>query len=168
VLDADSVVHDLYRQRQVRDAVKARFGPSVTDDSGGVDRSALAARIFADPDQRRWLEGLLHPLVAEAITAWAETERRRRPRPTALIAEVALLFEGGHEGRYDRTLVIRSAPRLRHQRLARRGGLAALDQREALLLDETAKAARADDVIDNDGDRDALDQSVRRYLDGLR
>lgn len=167
MLDSDRVVHDLYRRPDVRDAVVDRLGGAVVGADGEIDRAAVAARVFADDELRRWLERLIHPLVARVVEDWVNEARARATPPRALVQEVALLFETGGAGRYDRTLVIAAAPEVRRRRVAARGGMERLDEREARLLPDREKAARADDVIVNDGDLTALDERIAAYLDQL-
>ena len=61
----------LYVRAEVVDAVRERFGDGVIDGVGEVDRAAIAARVFADAGERRWLEGLLLPLIQVRVRALA-------------------------------------------------------------------------------------------------
>lgn len=167
MLDSDALVHALYATDAVRAAVVERFGPEMLGPDGAVDRRALARRVFADPAERRWLEELIHPLVAERSEEWRAREAARRPPPRALVQEVALLFEADAADRYDRTLLVAAPAAARAQRLAARGGLEAAAAREARLLSEAEKRRLVDDVLENDGDLDALDRAVAAYLDAL-
>jgi dephospho-CoA kinase len=167
VLDSDAVVHRLYDREDVRHAVADRLGADVLRADGTVDRAAVARRIFADDELRQWLEGLLHPLVGQEFAAWAEAETGRRPPPRALVQEVPLLFETGGETRYDRTLVIVADDRVRRERIAGRGGLDRLEERESRLLTNAERIERADDVIANDGEPEDLDRAIADYLDRL-
>jgi dephospho-CoA kinase len=165
VLDADAVVHDLYHRADVRDAVAARLGGGVIAPDGTVDRAAVARCIFGDDELRAWLEGYIHPLVREAADAWRADARAAEPPPRALVEEVQLLFEGDRLDAYDRTLVITAAPSIRRARLVGRGALERMEAREARMLPEAEKVARADDVLVNDGDAADLDRAVIEYLD---
>ena len=80
-LSSDAIVHALYLEPEVRAAVVERFGPGVLGDDGEVDRAG-AGRARASPTRqtRRWLEQLLHPLVAAALERWRAS---RRPRARA-------------------------------------------------------------------------------------
>lgn len=147
-LSSDGVVHDLYLRDDVRSAVAGRFGPDVLAPDGSVDRSAVGARVFADPDQRTWLEELLLPLLFEKFEAWRNAELAAGTR--LLVHEAPTLFEAGAEDRYD-AIVLVTAPR--DVREARRPGAAA---RMAHQLPEEEKAARSDFVFRNDGDLDEL------------
>ena len=76
-MSSDQVVRELYLRDDVRAAVAERFGPEVLDADGQVDRAQIAARVFSDPAQREWLEGLLLPLVEQRFQAWREQQLRR-------------------------------------------------------------------------------------------
>ena len=99
-LSTDAVVHALYEDAEVRDAVVARWGAEAAPE-GRVDRAAVARFAFATPEDRAWLEGLLWPLVGERVRRWRETANGR-----ALVVETPLLFEAGLEGDYDATIAI--------------------------------------------------------------
>lgn len=162
VISTDAVVHELYGTPAVRDAVVARFGAAVAP-GGVVDRGELAARAFASEVDRAWLEQLLWPLVRERVAAWRERVGRAQPPPRALVVEVPLLFESGGEGAYDATIVIVADERLRARR-ARARGHRALAEREARLLSQEQRAARADHVVVNDGDLDELERKLSSTL----
>jgi dephospho-CoA kinase len=144
--------------------LRERFGPAVLLPDGSVDRAALAAVVFADESARLELQALIHPLVGEAFGAWV----RASAPATMLVHEVPLLFEGGLEDRYDRTLVVTADPELRRQRIgAGRIGFD-LEAREATQLPAEEKARRADDVIVNDGSREELRAAVAAYATSVR
>src|SRR5262249_30082253 len=113
VLDADAVVHDLYRRDDVRDTVAAKLGADVIGRDGAIARAAVARAIFGDDQLLGWLEGYLHPLVHEATVVWREQAAAAAPPPRALVEEVQLLFEGDHREGYDRTLVVTASQPLR-------------------------------------------------------
>src|SRR4051812_671337 len=63
VIDGDALGHEALRQPQAREAIVARFGPGVLDESGHIDRRRLAAVVFAEPSRRQELEAIVHPLI---------------------------------------------------------------------------------------------------------
>src|SRR3954465_9817784 len=65
-LSTDSVVHELLTTGEVRDMLVERFGATVAPD-GEIARGAVADHVFADDEQRKWLEELLWPRVGERI-----------------------------------------------------------------------------------------------------
>lgn len=157
-LSTDAVVHDLYASDEVRDAVVERFGPAVASD-GDVDRAALAARAFATPEDRTWLEGLLWPRVGKRIAAWRVEQLERDPPPVALVVEVPLLFEAGMEGAFDATIAVVADEEVRARRAAGRGHEAA-DERVARQLPQDEKATRADHAVVNDGTIEDLERNL--------
>jgi dephospho-CoA kinase len=165
VLSTDAVVHELYGTDAVRDAVVARFGDEVVSD-GVVNRGELARRAFAAQADREWLEGLLWPLVGGRVVAWRADVERLDPAPRALIVEVPLLFEAGHDSWFDATITVVAPERLRHERAAARG-FAALDERSARQLTQEEKAARSTYVVENDGDLAQLEARLSSVLDML-
>jgi dephospho-CoA kinase len=116
--------------------------------------------VFADGGERRWLEGLLLPLIQ------AEFERWRDERVAAgadlLVHEAPTLFEAGIENRYD-TIVLVTAPRALRE--SRRPGS---HERMAAQLPEEEKARRSDVVYENTGSLDELDRFVADLMERLR
>jgi dephospho-CoA kinase len=162
VLSTDAVVHELYADERVRTAVVERWGDRVAP-GGTVDRSAVAAKAFAgDEQERRWLEGLLWPLVGARIAAWLEHVRALRPAPKAAVVEVPLLFEAGMERGFDATIAVIADEQTRRRRADGRGHALA-GERVARQLTQAEKAQRATFVIHNDG----TVEDLRRELAGV-
>jgi dephospho-CoA kinase len=165
VLSTDAVVHELYAGHELRSAVVERWGPEVAPGEV-VDRTAVAQRVFADEAERKWLEGLLWPLVGQRVIAWLEQARAARPAPAAAVVEVPLLFEAGMESAYDATIAIVADEQLREQRAAGRGH-ARVDERAARQLAQDEKARRATFTVRNDGSEDELQRELSAVLDKL-
>ena len=165
-LSADRVVHGLYDEPAVRDAVIARWGSEVAD-GDGVDRRAIAGRVFGSDAERVWLEGLLWPRVGKAIHAWHAEQERRQPPPPAIVVEVPLLFEAGMDALFDATIAVIADDAVRSERAAARG-LGTVDERTARQLPQSDKARRADHVVENSGTIADLEQSLTEVLAKLR
>jgi dephospho-CoA kinase len=161
-LSTDAVVHDLYAAPEVRDAVVARWGASVAPD-GIVDRAAVAARAFAAPEERAWLERELWPRVATRVAAWLAEIAGRDPPPVAAVVETPLLFEAGMEGVYDATVAVVANEQMRAARAAARSHVAT-DERAARQLPQAEKARRATFVVDNSGTRAELQDQLSAIL----
>ena len=159
-ISTDRVVHDLYEDPAVRDAVVDRWGPSVVVD-GRVDRRAVAKFAFASDEERGWLEGLLWPLVGERVAAWRAAESARGA--VALVVETPLLFEAGLEGNYDATIAIVADEEVRAARAGARGH-EALDERTARQLSQAEKASRATYAVENSGSLRELEQELSGVL----
>ena len=164
-ISADAVVHELYADPLVRAAVVARWGDEVAPD-GAVDRSAVAARAFADAHERAWLEGLIWPRVGERVAEWRALESQREPAPRALVVETPLLFEAGLESAYDATIAVVADEQVRARRAAARGH-AAVDERAARQLTQAQKAERATFTVENSGTREELERKLSAVLERL-
>jgi dephospho-CoA kinase len=156
-ISTDQVVHELYEEPEVRDAVVARWGPEVAP-GGKVDRSAIAGHAFATPEDRAWLEQLLWPLVGRRVAEWRATATG-----AALVVETPLLFEAGLEGNYDATIAIVADEKVRKERAAARGH-ASLDERTARQLSQDEKARRATYAVENSGTLEQLEQELSEVL----
>lgn len=162
VTSSDAVVHSLYGDAEVRDAMVARFGSEVA--SGGViDRGRLATRVFASDDDRQWLEQTLWPRVRARVAAWRQQQSGIVPPPRVLVVEVPLLFESGTERMYDATITITADEQLRHERADARGQQA-LARREQRQLSQEQKAARSTFVVANDGSIEELEAKLSDVL----
>lgn len=166
MLSTDAVVHELYRDPLVRDAVVARWGADVAP-AGEVDRSAVATHAFGSAEERKWLEGLLWPKVRERMVQWREAESAREPAPVALVVEVPLLFEGGLDAVFDATVAVIADEELRRERAGARGH-AALDERTSRQLTQEEKAARATYTVANSGTIEELERALSDVVDKLR
>ena len=164
-LSTDAVVHELYASPEVRDAVVARWGEEVAP-GGVVDRAAIAARAFAAPDERAWLEGEIWPRVAARIAAWREEVAARDPAPAAAVVETPLLFEAGMAPIYDATVAVVADEDVRARRAAARGHVA-IDERAARQLPQEEKARRATYTVTNSGTIEDLERELSGVLASL-
>jgi dephospho-CoA kinase len=164
-LSTDAVVHELLARPDLRELVSSRLGPGVVRD-GRLDRSAIAERVFADEEARRWLEGVLWPQVGERVAAWRVEVESATPTPRAVVVEVPLLFESGMDAMFDRTVAVVADEAVRVKRAGRRGH-AALAERTGRQLTQEEKAQRADFTVRNDGSRDELRQTLSLVLGKL-
>ena len=164
-LSTDAVVHELYGSREVLDAVVERWGPEVVAD-GVADRGAIARRVFGEPSEREWLEGLLWPLVGQRVWAFRTEQETADPAPKAAVVETPLLFEAGMDGIYDATIAVVADESVRAARAAARGH-EAVDERAARQLTQDEKAQRATFVVHNDGTEADLEATLSSVLGKL-
>ncbi len=160
-VDADAIVHEMFGPGSETTAdVARRFGASVVRSDGRVDRKALGAVVFGNPDARRDLEAIVHPRVYQRISSWAESQARSGV--AWVLADIPLLFETGREGDFDRVVVAACLPEEQLRRLMRREGLGEADAlaRIALQWPIAEKAKRATDVVDTGGGFEATDRQV--------
>ena len=117
ILDADDVARGLQAPGGAAlAAIREIFGGAVFDADGALSRATLASVVFADPAARRALEGIVHPLVAEAFSTW-----RSRPSTVLRVAVIPLLFETGGERDWPHVTCVASTPELQLARLMQRG-----------------------------------------------
>jgi dephospho-CoA kinase len=165
VLSTDQIVHDLLGTDEVRELLAARWGDAVLAD-GKIDRAAVAQIVFNKPDELRWLEQSLFPLVGAEMAAWRSDLLSSGGPPRAAVVEVPLLFEAGVEGAFDTTVAVVADEQLRVERAASRNHEAVFE-RAARQLSQDEKASRADHVIHNDGSLKDLERAVDELLDTL-
>jgi dephospho-CoA kinase len=145
--------------------VISRFGPAIVAANGELDRRALRELVFSDPDSRRDLEVILHPL----IRADMDRSAAAAVGPYIVMA-IPLLIEGGSRDRVDRILVVDVDEAVQLQRVMARDRCS-LDEAQAILAAQAPRSARlavADDVLSNSGTvtdlRQAVDRLHQRYL----
>lgn len=140
-------------------AITEHFGPQVLQASGELDRAALRALIFQAPEERRWLEALLHPLIGAEIMASLASAQS----PYAIL-ESPLLIESGQHKLTQRVLVVDAPEQLQLQRTMLRDQ-ASQEQVQAILKAQALREERlkhADDVLLNDRDLPCLQSEVER------
>ena len=154
VLDADRAGHAALLREDVKQAATERWGERILAPDGQVDRKKLGEIVFAaDPEgerERRYLESLSHPHIAETLQA--ELKEHAARGAAIAVVDAALLFEAGWDRLCDATIFVEATREIRRQRAGQRGW----DQhdfarREAAQLPPEEKRRRADLVIDNSG-----------------
>jgi dephospho-CoA kinase len=161
VVDADAVVRELQvKGMPVFEAIVERFGSGVVGSDGELDRPALAAVVFDDPQALADLNGLVHPAVgAEILRRVAEHEGTDR----VVVLDVPLLVESGRY-RAAGVIVVDAPLEVAVERLARDRGMTAEEARARMSRQASRdeRLAKADLVIDNSGPPEALDEAVDR------
>jgi dephospho-CoA kinase len=161
IVDADRIAREVVEPGTPGLAqVVETFGEQVLAADGSLDRAALAAVVFADPEARRQLDGIVHPLVRARASDLAAAA----PPDAVVVNDVPLLVETGQASSYDLVLVVEADPETRVSRLVRRG-LTAEDARarmEAQASDGQRRAV-ADVVLDNSGTPEELAEQVDRF-----
>jgi dephospho-CoA kinase len=155
VLSTDLVVHELYEETEVREAVLERFG--------SVDRGEIARQAFATPENRAWLEGLLWPRVGARMVEWRQGLEAAEPPPRAAVVEVPLLFESGMGDVFDATIAVIADEDVRAERAGARGH-EALAERSERQLTQQEKAQHATYAVVNDGTVGQLERKLSDVL----
>ncbi len=153
IIDADQIVRDVQSPGSpVLQEIANAFGEDVIDASGALDRVALGARVFSDPEALARLNAIVHPAVR------VESKRRMEAAiatdPEAVVVyDVPLLVEARADDPWDKIVVAHAPAELRLQRLIELRGMepqAAQDRIDAQVADEE-RLAIADVVIDTGG-----------------
>ena len=160
--DADVCVHELLAtDHEVISAIRLEFSLP----EAPIDRAALRQVVFRDPEARRRLESILHPVVR---AKWQGLADDCRANGRCLLADIPLLFETGAAPAFDATIVVAASPQVQQQRLVSRG----LEQEmiDAMLASQwpiRQKIALANHVIWNDGSLAELERQCVLLLDAL-
>jgi len=163
VIDADTIAHTMLDRHA--EEVAARFGSEFLTPEGKVERKALGAHVFAHPDERKALEGILHPPIREEIERQSEAqERLGKP----YLIDIPLFFESG-EYPIAKSVVVYTPRPIQLKRLMERDGLS---EEEALAridaqMDIEEKRRRATWVIDNSGDLKQLSRECERVKEEI-
>jgi len=158
-VDTDHIAHELTRAGGAAIAgVRELFGDSVIAPDGAMDRKALRERVFTDPQAKRRLEALLHPMIRE------QSARRIAAATEPYVVHVVpLLVESpDYRKRVQRVLVVDCPEPMQVERVRKRSGLSG-DEVQAIVRSQASRAQRlaaADDVIDNSGTVAALQKQV--------
>ena len=167
-VDADDVAREVVEPGEPALAeIVARFGEQVLHSDGRLNRRALREIVFAEPAERRWLEGVTHPRIRQRLIAHLE---RMQTEDTPYVLLVSpLLFESGQSQLVDRCLVVDVPESLQIARTAARDEVGEAQARAiiAAQMSRSERLARADDIIDNSRGEAELTAQVaeldRRY-----
>jgi len=162
-VDADDVVHDLYEPgRPGQTAVRERWGERALGPDGRMDRAALTEIVFAAPNELRWLNGVIHPMVQDRIANLAEQTAG------PLFCGIPLLFEAGWECFVAFSVSVWCGAAVQAGRLAGRGWSGGEIRRRLdcqLGMDE--KLRRGDFAIVNNGSWEHLREQCRILKDRI-
>jgi dephospho-CoA kinase len=157
-IDGDTLVHQLMGPGSpLADQIRARFGEQVVADDGSIIRPELGRIVFADPKALEDLEAIVHPPVVAA-----KRSAMYQPGPDVLVLDAIKLFEAGLAAECDEVWVVDCTREKQIERVMARNRV---DRQEAerrvdVQAPQAEKVARADLVIDNNGDLEATRQQV--------
>lgn len=164
VVDADAIAREVVEPGTPGlAAVVAAFGEGVLTPEGALDRPALGAVVFADPEARERLNAIVHPLVRQRAAELAAAV----PEGGVVVHDIPLLVESGQGragGAHDLVLVVETDLDTRLERLVRRG-MTEDDARARIAVQATDEQRRAvaDVVLDNSGTPEQLAAQVDRF-----
>lgn len=169
ILDADQIARETVAVgTPAWVELRRRYGADYFHENGALNRSRLSQLVFANPEERRRLDRLIHPRVeAELKARVAELERRN---VALVLVEVPLLFETGREAAFDQVIVVAAPEALQIRRLRGRDRRGA-DEIRGILTAQwplADKVALADYVVDNGGPRRATERQVKNIWAKLK
>lgn len=176
VIDADAISRDVTAPGTPGSAsVLGRFGPSVQDESGHIDRKALGRLVFRDPEARRRLEGIVHPLVMDEIRAELREMNDARDgahvgKPRVVFLDIPLLYEVGADLLADEVWVVATDRHTQIERIMARDRLSCEEAKQRIdsQMPLEEKKTRATEVIENSGPIAETQARVRFLWDCIR
>ena len=152
VIDADIIARQVVEPgAPALHAIADHFGANMIAADGTLQRRALRERIFANPEEKNWLNALLHHQIQQATSPY-------------VLWVVPLLVENSLYKKANRVLVVDVSPETQLKRTMQRDDVTREHVEQILAAQATreARLAVADDVIDNNGAPDAIASDVAR------
>lgn len=133
-------------------AIAATFGADFITPEGALDRARMRAHAYADPEARKQLEEIIHPLVGRESAR--QVQAALHAGMPCIVFDIPLLVESGRwRAQLDRVLVVDCSPQTQVDRVMARSGLKAEEVRAimAAQASRNQRLAAADVVICNEG-----------------
>jgi dephospho-CoA kinase len=168
VIDADEIVREVQAPGgPVIERIAERFGRSVLRPDGTLDRAALRRLVLADGEALTALNRIVHPAVHARRMELIREAARRGDR--IVVSDIPLLFEAADPSGFDAIVLVDAPDAVRLRRLIEHRGLDEAEARRMIQAQMPAseKRPRSDFVIENDGDRAALERTAARVWSAL-
>lgn len=162
VVDADAITRALQQPGEpVFEAMVERWGEGILAPDGSLHRAAVAAIVFADAEERKALEAIVHPAVRAEMQARMEASSST---DRVVVLDIPLLAEGGNRRGTSAVIVVDCPVEVAIDRLVAHRGFDSADAaaRIATQASREERLALADFVIDNGRDLDHLEREVER------
>lgn len=160
VVDADVVAREIVNTGSSSlSAISEHFGQDILNANGTLNRVQLRLRIFENPDEKRWLENLLHPIIRKEIVAQLAESKT----PYTILSS-PLLLETKQDELVSRVLVIDATEEMQLKRASVRdiNNQEQIQKIMATQMGRVERCAQADDIIENHGDLNELDVAVKK------
>jgi len=153
IIDADQIARELVQPHQPAwNELVRTFGEEILQEDRSIDRKKLADRVFADPNQRKLLDQILHPLITEEMDRRTKEIGQKNPQAIVVI-DAPLLIEVGYHRQVDKVMVVTSTQAQQVERLKGRDGIS-FEEALRILSSQMPieeKVKLADFVIRNEG-----------------
>ena len=157
IVDADCVAHEVVEPGTPAFAeIKKHFGSEILQ-GGALNRALLRQVIFSDPEQKQWLETLLHPIIHNELL-----RQLKMAKSAYKILEAPLLLENHLQGLCYQTVLVDVPARLQLERASQRDGTAQ-EQIQAIIASQMPREQKrqlADIILDNSADKATLTAKV--------
>ena len=163
-IDADEVGHLVAEPGQPGNlALQKAFGKQFFDDQGNLKRKKLGALVFADPEQLKLLNDILHPAIKEYILQQVNSYKAENNQ-SVIILEAAILIEAGFDSLIDEIWLVIADDQIRINRVMTRDGMSeqAVRDRMARQMPQSEKMKYADRIIVNNTDESALRRELQK------
>eukprot|EP00163_Fabomonas_tropica_P000342 TRINITY_DN10208_c0_g3_i1.p3 TRINITY_DN10208_c0_g3~~TRINITY_DN10208_c0_g3_i1.p3 ORF type:complete len:200 (-),score=21.60 TRINITY_DN10208_c0_g3_i1:685-1284(-) len=164
-VDADDVAREVVEPgTPALKAIEQHFGSRILQEDGSLDRAQLRKIVFETPDERTWLESLLHPTIREELIRQLKPEGYHLPY---VLLVSPLLLETDQHNLVDRILVVDVPVEIQVKRTMARDNNPR-DQVERIIaaqISREQRCSKADDVINNDRPLDEVERQVRELHD---
>ncbi|ROV59690.1 dephospho-CoA kinase [Vibrio ponticus] len=170
IVDADVVAREVVEpQSEGLNAIVARYGETILLEDGSLNRSALREIIFADRNEKQWLDNLLHPMIRRNM----QQQLEHVSSEYALLV-IPLMVENNLQELADRVLVVDVDENIQIERTMNRDGVSR-QQAESILRSQASREQRlaiANDVIKNHSQNQQLLPQItelhKKYLEMCR
>jgi len=163
VFHADVEAKSLYKNAEVKKAVKKQFGKQVFNAQNEIDFKLLAQTVFNNPESLRQINAIIHPLVFKRYNEWLKLYQEH----PYTIHEAAVIFENQLEHHYDLIINVSAAEETRKKRVMQRDNVTAEQfySRAGKQLPDGEKNKRSDRIIYNNGDQFLIPQIMHIHND---
>ena len=163
ILDTDNVAHNLL-DTIARNSVLKEFGDEILTDKK-IDRVKLGKIVFENPEKRKVLENIIHPLVKEKILSYFKEKKDEK----AVFVAVPLLFEANMETLFDKIILVVADDETRLERLTEKRGLSRNDalRRIKSQMSQFAKFEDSDYVFHNNAELKNLENQVNDFCNKI-
>ena len=165
VIDADKIAHDITEPGQpTLTRLEEAFGSGIIRADGTLDRKKLAGIVFPSQEKKELLDRITHGAIREQINR--EIEAADREQKPAVILDVPLLMETGMDAQCDAVWVVTADMKVRLDRISARDNISEeeINARIARQMSDGERFSRADEIIDNSGDKETLCREIKRLV----
>ena len=168
VIDADEIVKELWKDKQIQKQAEEILGIKVLDEKGNLKVKEIASVIFKNKEKKKKLEKLFHPEVFKYIQKWFR-QIEEKDKTAVAIAEVPLMIETESYKNYDLVILVYAPKDMQIKRLLKKGySLEEAQQRINSQMDIEEKRKYADIIIENTTDLEYLKKQVEKVFKELK